>query len=730
MYDGDSRPDRMCGGAFVASAGTPVEIGNLKYSLSTDGLAGNTATVLGLSNDGKKKAENDGESFVLTIPATVTAGEGDSQKQYKVTAIGDYAFCTYYNPSDTHHENCTNHTANGKITSVIFENSNLVTIGEFAFYICSSINDLTISASVITIEEYAFAGCSGLTSITFAENSELTTLGNEVFNNCSNIESISLPKKVTSVGDNIFYNCTKLKSVTFEGPMPNAEKIAESYGWFGKCSSLTSITANGKGKDGYYIQDNVVFRDYENEKILVRFPEGRTDSYEVPYGVTSISNGAFFNCQLTSVQLPNSLTSIGDSAFQCTGLTGITLPNSLTSIGEFAFKKSGLTSITVPRSVHEIKSGTFNECTNLTKVVLLEGVERIEKQAFSGCTKLETVMIPTTLNFIYEGRDQIRENHYQDIGAFSGCTNITTIVYNGNDINLVKKIVGEGKVASVLKKQEVAPTGLTATAPDNSNQDNGKISGVTSAMEYQEEGAGNWIPCTGTEITGLTAGTYKVRERADATHVASLEATVEVPKGEVPKQVVHYGGSRTQYPTIETPEHGTITLAANGRTAAITPDAGYEITNVTLNGVDKGAVSSLTGLITGDKIEATFQKTKETLDVEAKAAVAALSTMKARSSRTAKGNVKVVAKLSNAEKVKIAELKDLGYTVKYRFYRSTKKSSGYKTMKEGTTGTYINTTGKAGTRYYYKAQIRVYDANGTLVTKTELKNCKYATRKF
>ena len=68
--------------------------------------------------------------------------------------------------------------------------------------------------------------------------------------------------------------------------------------------------------------------------------------------------------------------------------------------------------------------------------------------------------------------------------------------------------------------------------------------------------------------------------------------------------------------------------------------------------------------------------------------------------------------------------------MKYKFYRSTKKASSYKARIEKDTSTYINTTGKAGTRYYYKAQIRVYDANGTLVAKTALKDCKYACRKF
>ena len=75
-------------------------------------------------------------------------------------------------------------------------------------------------------------------------------------------------------------------------------------------------------------------------------------------------------------------------------------------------------------------------------------------------------------------------------------------------------------------------------------------------------------------------------------------------------------------------------------------------------------------------------------------------------------------------------MKALGYTVKYRFYRSTKKSSGYKAMLTKTSKTYTNTTGKAGTRYYYKVQVRVYDKDGKLVAKTALKQCKYATRKF
>ena len=100
----------------------------------------------------------------------------------------------------------------------------------------------------------------------------------------------------------------------------------------------------------------------------------------------------------------------------------------------------------------------------------------------------------------------------------------------------------------------------------------------------------------------------------------------------------------------------------------------------------------------------------------------------ARSSRTPNKNIKVVLKMDKRTAASIETLKKLGYTVKYKFYRSTKKSSAYKAKITKKTKTYINTSGKKGVRYYYKARILVYDKNGKLVAQTKLKQCKYACR--
>ena len=69
----------------------------------------------------------------------------------------------------------------------------------------------------------------------------------------------------------------------------------------------------------------------------------------------------------------------------------------------------------------------------------------------------------------------------------------------------------------------------------------------------------------------------------------------------------------------------------------------------------------------------------------------------------------------------------MGYTVKYRFYRSTKKNSGYKLLKTTKVNGYTNTTGKKGKKYYYKVRVLVYDGK-RLIAESELKQASCATK--
>ncbi len=104
------------------------------------------------------------------------------------------------------------------------------------------------------------------------------------------------------------------------------------------------------------------------------------------------------------------------------------------------------------------------------------------------------------------------------------------------------------------------------------------------------------------------------------------------------------------------------------------------------------------------------------------------TSLSAKSSKVTLKNGKKAVKITvDAEDVK--DILKAGYTVEYHYYRSTKKGSGYgKAKKISTENTYTNTSGKKGTRYYYKVVIVVKDESGEVVSKSGLKQCKYAVR--
>ena len=91
--------------------------------------------------------------------------------------------------------------------------------------------------------------------------------------------------------------------------------------------------------------------------------------------------------------------------------------------------------------------------------------------------------------------------------------------------------------------------------------------------------------------------------------------------------------------------------------------------------------------------------------------------------RTAKVGKKVKVTV-NAD---VQTLIDNGYTVTYKFYKSTKKGSGYKNTVNKTANTYTNTNPVKG-KNYYKVKLVVKNADGAVVATTPLTQCKYGVR--
>ena len=99
---------------------------------------------------------------------------------------------------------------------------------------------------------------------------------------------------------------------------------------------------------------------------------------------------------------------------------------------------------------------------------------------------------------------------------------------------------------------------------------------------------------------------------------------------------------------------------------------------------------------------------------------------KVTTSKTSKKSVKVQV-AAKSDKTLLTDIKNMGYTVKYQFYRSTKKDAGYKLRKTSSKNSFISTKGTKGRKYYYKARVLVYDGS-ELVARSALKQCSYGAR--
>ena len=201
-------------------------------------------------------------------------------------AMKDY---TNYNSSDSQSPVFGNDT----IKNVVIEDG-VTSIGNYAFWSCSSLTSITIPKSVTSIGDRAFYNCSSLTSITIPKS--VTSIGANAFERCSSLTSITIPDSVISIGASVFEECRNLSSITLSNNITSIGTFA-----FYNCSGLTSIT--------------------------------------IPETVTSIGDFAFEGCSsLTSITIPDGVTSIGASAFyNCSNLTSITIPDSVIGIGNYAF---------------------------------------------------------------------------------------------------------------------------------------------------------------------------------------------------------------------------------------------------------------------------------------------------------------------------------------------------------------------------------------------------------
>jgi hypothetical protein len=169
----------------------------------------------------------------------------------------------------------------------------------------------------------------------------------------------------------------------------------------------------------------------------VIYGDGSIDLSAMDWGVGTVSNdgvsldfsstvGVIFTLSETpqlagDLMLPTDGSIVGfvASTFIQQPLTSITIPDSVTSIGEGAFYNCiALTNIVIGDSVTTIDNGAFYNCIALTNIVIGDSVTSIGNQAFYQCSSLTSVVIPDSVTTISGW-------------AFSNCSGLVNITYNG-----------------------------------------------------------------------------------------------------------------------------------------------------------------------------------------------------------------------------------------------------------------------------------------------------------
>jgi len=341
------------------------------------------------------------------------------------------------------------------------------TIGDHAFYDCTSLSSVTIPNSVTTIDDWAFAGCGALPSITIPNS--VTSIGARVFQGCSNLATVRLGSQLSTIGDYAFHDCTSLSSINIPDNVTNLGQFA--FLW---CRSLTSVTI-GSGvtslKAGTFhgcsslttitIPDNVIsIEDAVNE-----YYNGLGHGYRNgPYGV-------FTGCSsLTSVTIGNGVSYIGSRAFYDGVLTSITIPNSVTGFGAGAFRNNkSLTTLNLGDGITEIASDMFMNCELLSSVIIPNGVTTIESSAFLGCRALTSIKLPESLTSM--GDDVFMYCPMKSIELPNSFTIIPENQFSYIDFQYIKlgnnvKSIGKNAFGSSEPVIEIA----TSTPPTISNE--------------------------------------------------------------------------------------------------------------------------------------------------------------------------------------------------------------------------------------------------------------------
>lgn len=323
--------------------------------------------------------------------------------------------------------------AKSNITRVNIPDS-VTTIESEAFSNCKNLVSATIGNGVTSIGDGAFRDCDKLKNVTIGNG--VTMIGNNAFSECDNLSSIIIPDSVTTIDDYAFWYCKSLSNVTMGNSVTHIGDKA-----FGECSNLE-----------YNEFDNALYLGNNDNPcvILVKAKNENITTCEINENTKFIGNYAFKGCgNLKKITIPDRVADIGDYAFEeCTGLTSITIPDSVENIGTYAFRDCrNLKNVEIGDGVSVIGIGAFIGCDSLN-------YNEYDNALYLGGRKNSCVVLVKAKSKDIKTCIMDRRTKIICGGAFENCMNLTSVLIPDSIIN-----IGWGAFAECSSLEEVNYTG-------------------------------------------------------------------------------------------------------------------------------------------------------------------------------------------------------------------------------------------------------------------------------
>lgn len=334
------------------------------------------------------------------------------------------------------------------VWSIALPNS-LLSVDIRSFAECSSLTSINIPNTLEELPDYCFANCAELRTVDISAESSCTSIGEQAFYGCSSLKNFIFPYGLRWIGIQAFYDCKSLTEIHLPSTIDCITKQA-----FYNCQAVREIILSPKIVS---IADGGFQYNYYTQRICT--PDAIDSEYALmlPSVLTSLGANAFEGCFShvgagAKIFLHQALADIGNACFkQCANLIHVDIEDGTSlKIGNNAFENCAMLDdesvFNITSHANTIGTYTFSKCNKLQNV----NTKMLNSNMFEGCTELESVsgtnIRDESGSHIVASCTKLKSVILESAGinisdnAFRGCTSLETLKINGTSTSMGKSV--------------------------------------------------------------------------------------------------------------------------------------------------------------------------------------------------------------------------------------------------------------------------------------------------